>query len=324
MYLSSRTRDCKSKVKRHRHILLALTGSAADLDAIAWSRHIAEAAGSQHLDALLVDPDPADWVPEYPEESAREDDRAKQVRETAEDLASRFSGLPGLTLRTITGVGSPLPTILHELLDRACDLVVIGVDGESDRRLAEKLARKSPASVLSVPTDAPDQCRSILVPSDFSAPASLALEIACAFGTALHAEQVRCLHTYRIPTRATSATLDPDRLRRAYAASATDHLTAFLARGPVVTPPVEAAIREAALPSTAILEEARAQHSDLVVMATRGRSSISRALLGSNTADVVRHAPVPVLAVKAKGEGLSLLRTLLGTNDEEAPATAPA
>ena len=41
---------------------------------------------------------------------------------------------------------------------------------------------------------------------------------------------------------------------------------------------------------------------DLVAMSTHGRSGLSRLLLGSVAEHVVRHAPVPVLLLRARGE----------------------
>ena len=81
-------------------------------------------------------------------------------------------------------------------------------------------------------------------------------------------------------------------------------------------------VREAGLPSRAVLDELAAGDYDLVVMGTRGGSSIVKALLGSNTAEVLRRSPVPVLAVKVKGEGLPILRAIL--EEIQKPAPNPA
>ncbi|HEY1547535.1 MAG TPA: universal stress protein [Kofleriaceae bacterium] len=51
-------------------------------------------------------------------------------------------------------------------------------------------------------------------------------------------------------------------------------------------------------PRDAINEAAKELGADLIVMATHGRSGISRVLLGSVTESVVRTAPCPVLTVK--------------------------
>ena len=52
-------------------------------------------------------------------------------------------------------------------------------------------------------------------------------------------------------------------------------------------------------PGPAILEAAASEHADLVVLGTRGRSRVERALLGSVSDHVIRHAPCPVLIVGA-------------------------
>jgi nucleotide-binding universal stress UspA family protein len=52
-------------------------------------------------------------------------------------------------------------------------------------------------------------------------------------------------------------------------------------------------------PATAIVNYATQNQIDLVVMPTHGRSGISRLLLGSVTEEVLRHAPCPVLAIRA-------------------------
>jgi len=49
--------------------------------------------------------------------------------------------------------------------------------------------------------------------------------------------------------------------------------------------------------ASAIVDTARHVHAELVVMGTRGRGAIGRALLGSTAADVLRHASVPVMVV---------------------------
>ena len=49
---------------------------------------------------------------------------------------------------------------------------------------------------------------------------------------------------------------------------------------------------------------------DLVIMGARGRSSGASIFLGSVTEELVRKAEVPILAVKKKGAGLSILESL--------------
>jgi len=54
-------------------------------------------------------------------------------------------------------------------------------------------------------------------------------------------------------------------------------------------------------PASAIVEEARAWKADLVVLGNRGHGPIASMVLGSVSAEVVDHAPCPVLVVRQDG-----------------------
>ena len=53
-----------------------------------------------------------------------------------------------------------------------------------------------------------------------------------------------------------------------------------------------------AQPAEAILETAKAQGCDLIVMASHGRRGLGRLLLGSQTSEVLTYSSVPVLVVR--------------------------
>ena len=55
---------------------------------------------------------------------------------------------------------------------------------------------------------------------------------------------------------------------------------------------------EAMHPYEAILDHAKTQACDLIVMASHGRRGLSALLLGSETQKVLTHSPIPVLVVK--------------------------
>ena len=55
---------------------------------------------------------------------------------------------------------------------------------------------------------------------------------------------------------------------------------------------------EALHPWEAILDHAKTQSCDLIVMASHGRRGLSALLLGSETQKVLTHSPVPVLVIK--------------------------
>jgi nucleotide-binding universal stress UspA family protein len=55
---------------------------------------------------------------------------------------------------------------------------------------------------------------------------------------------------------------------------------------------------EAVHPWEAIVDHAKVQGCDLIVMASHGRRGVSALLLGSETQKVLTHCAVPVLVVK--------------------------
>lgn len=52
------------------------------------------------------------------------------------------------------------------------------------------------------------------------------------------------------------------------------------------------------LVSDAVIETARKQGADLIVMASHGRKGVSRLLLGSETQQVLTHSQIPVLVLR--------------------------
>ena len=55
-------------------------------------------------------------------------------------------------------------------------------------------------------------------------------------------------------------------------------------------------------PSLKIVETAEAEHVDLIVMATHGRTGLSHLMVGSVAERVVRTAPCPVLTIRPAAE----------------------
>jgi universal stress protein A len=58
-------------------------------------------------------------------------------------------------------------------------------------------------------------------------------------------------------------------------------------------------VREGNAPAV-IADIARQERADLIVLGTHGRSGLQRLFMGSTAEKVVRHAPCPVLTVKAR------------------------
>ncbi len=142
------------------------------------------------------------------------------------------------------------------------------------------------------------EIRTILVPIDFSSHADAVLEWAAHLARE-HGSKLVLLHAYHLPVdfqQLEGAYLPPDFWAQVKADSAANlERSAATLREQGLS--VETVVREG-YPATAIEEEARARHADLVVIGTRGHSGLKHLLLGSIAERVVQKAPCPVLAVK--------------------------
>jgi len=132
----------------------------------------------------------------------------------------------------------------------------------------------------------------ILVPQNFTAPAkqalTQALDLADRVGATVHQVAVDVMYenTYASVVSAFSDIDVEEQLREGLDGR----------KG------VEAVIREISV-DAGILAYAEQQDIDLIVVGTHGRRGVRRWLLGSVAADVVRHAPCPVLTVHAPEAG---------------------
>ena len=142
----------------------------------------------------------------------------------------------------------------------------------------------------------------ILVPLDEAVNAESMVEAIGALARSTGAT-VRLLHVAPVP----DAVLDDDGHVLAYADQETERLEAdamdYLHATSVGLEgiPVECAVRFGD-PVGQIVEDAQTWNADLIAMATRGRSVIGRALLGSVAEHVFRRAPMAVTLYRAVRE----------------------
>jgi universal stress protein A len=147
------------------------------------------------------------------------------------------------------------------------------------------------------------EIRHILSPTDFSEHAeqavTAAFELAQRFGTKLS-----LLHVIEVPVYAIEVALPLENLEReARRGLALLHPEAEAAHVDV------ARLVELGVPYQRILETARAEQVDLIVMATHGRTGLGHLFVGSVAERVVRLASCPVLTIRPRGEHPAGLRT---------------
>lgn len=80
--------------------------------------------------------------------------------------------------------------------------------------------------------------------------------------------------------------------------AAEDILNAAAAAAARIGVPVELVHAGDTIPAEAIVETAKQRDCSLICMSSHGRRGLGRLLLGSQTAEVLAHSPVPVLVVR--------------------------
>lgn len=201
--------------------------------------------------------------------------------------------------------------ILDYAEENDMDLVVMGTHGRGEMEhffmgsVAESVIRDATCGVITVrqsdaPKHASDMTR-ILVPVDFTWHSEQALGFAMDFAALVGARvDLLYVHERRVLGSLVSAVgsskgPDPEKVKTL------KHQLELMAKKVNNQIPIEVTITQGR-PSTKVLEHARKEHSDLIVMGTQGLTGITRMIIGSVTATVLRQSPCPVLSIKPDAE----------------------
>ncbi len=146
----------------------------------------------------------------------------------------------------------------------------------------------------------------ILCPVDFSKPSARALEYALALAERLGA-QVDVIHVYEFPNFAVEdGAVDlPPYMQENLAMRLRERLEQFVKETAAEAPKTTVHLAEG-VPYLQIVEVAKQQQADLIVIGTHGRTGLSHMMLGSVAERVVRTSEVPVLTVHEKGSRLEI------------------
>jgi nucleotide-binding universal stress UspA family protein len=278
--------------------------------AVYWAgKHGAE-LHALHATVLLQD-DPS-HLPNREEINQQLKDLAKhQMSSTIQALQTSDLKIKQAQVRGI----STAPAILGYAKENDIDLIVMGTHGRRGLghlflgSVAEEVVRLASCPVLTIrerETPAPvEVMKHILVPVDFSGPGQQALVYAkqiAAFYNArlqlLHVVEEFIPPTFYMASGSSIFAFKPELKARAE-----QEMKKLLkeAKGPEVAADFHVIEGHAAIE---IVNFAESRQTDLIVIATHGRTGIAHTLLGSITEKVVRRAPCPVFTVRVFGKSL--------------------
>jgi len=255
---------------------------------------------------------PEELITEYPDLFKPVDEYARQEMEAL--VNKYFDGHPETQIDYEVVEGSPLIEFLRRAKEKEIDLIVMRKRKipSASGTLFEKLARKAPCSVLFVPEGTKTWFTNILVPVDFSENSVDAMEEAVALASvSVGIEEITCLHVYSVPMGYYKTGKSYEQFAGIMKGHAEKNYSEFIKKidlkGLTAVPLFQLEKKASKGIEDVINERERC----LVVIGARGRRAAAGALLGSVAEHLIHTTTLPLLAVKKKGTGMSILDALL-------------
>jgi nucleotide-binding universal stress UspA family protein len=290
-------------------VVLAATDFSATADAaLDWAVELARQQGArvELVHAVTVPSSMPGFAPTTGLDFEADLRRGAEARlaETASRVREK-----GIEVAVFLALGTPSQVIVERAEKVTAKAVVIGTRGLTGLRhlllgsTTQRVVHGARCPVLTVhPGDLGKHraIRTILVPTDFSRDADLAIRTAHELLAPLERDaRLILLHAFNLPIEYTAYGPIPISItylqdtgleaeRRLYEAA-----QALQREGLTI----ETISREGD-PAHVIAEEAEKRGADLIAMGTRGQSGLRHLLLGSTAERVVEHAPCPVMTIR--------------------------
>lgn len=288
-------------------ILLATDGSresaAAEDHACALAR-----SWDASLTVMSVLEFPPGMNPDYAVNRLYLDGLMKDVTTKLTDLKVRAVAL-GIPVQSYVATGIPSEEVLTIARAEGAELIVVGTRGKAglDHVLlgstAERIIRMAPCPVLTVPTDkqhADGSARTIprrmFLALDFSDCSLDALEYGALVARRSKAS-MKLFHVLEPVSYGLDFTLPHVAQHESVKTAVTKRLSDLVSALASVGLASDFLI-SGGLPADSILDAARAQSVDMIVMGTHGRRGLSHVLFGSVAESVLRRSSCPVLTVR--------------------------
>ena len=299
-------------MKRYERILVCIDELNRAAPMLAYAQAIVRLAESKKVFMLHpceAMPEPAGDGGQVPAEITQEalaELGKKYFKDHADDVCE------GVILQ-----GEPLLEVIRFAAEKEIDLVIIQrgfgrpVAGEP-LQLARRITRKASCSVLVLPEQYTPVVSTIVVPVRDSACSARALDTAIKVAEVTGAKVIP-LNVFRVHAgySRVGATLEEHEqmLKEAAFEECKTLLGRVDTRGVDVTCLCEPDLHDTPVPI--ILDAIDKQKADLIVIGARGRTGAAGVLLGKVTEELISSSPAPVMAIKKKGECLSIIEALI-------------
>lgn len=289
-------------------ILFATDGSQGSAWAEAYACALAQSWGAS-LTVMSVLEFPPGMNPDYAVNRLYLNELMQETTTRLVDVTARAGGL-GLSAQSRIATGIPSEEVLAVARAEDVDLVVVGTRGKTGLEhillgsTAERIIRMAPCPVLTVPAAirrAEEHLKvtvtRMLVPVDFSDSSLDALE----YGALIAQRSKTSLKLFHV-LEPVSYGLDftlPQMAQRESSKTAIRKRLSDLVSTLTSLGLASEFLMSGGLPADSILDAARSQSVDVIVMGTHGRRGLSHALFGSVAESVLRRSSCPVLTVRS-------------------------
>ena len=289
-------------------VLAATDFSETAAAAVDWAVELGRQQGArvELVHAITVPPSMPGYVP-----TAGLDFEADLRRAAEARLAETAAGLreKGVEVATSLAPGTPSQVIVQRAEKVSAKAIVIGTRGLTGLRhlllgsTTQRVVHAARCPVLTVhPGDLGKHraIRTILVPTDFSRDADLAIHTAHELLAPLERDaRLILLHAFNLPIEYTAYGPIPTSITYLQDTGLEAERRLYETAQPLQREglAIETLAREGD-PAHVIADEAEKRGADLIAMGTRGQSGLRHLLIGSTAERVVEYAPCPVMTIR--------------------------
>lgn len=301
---------------RFREILIALDLSETDTNLIQYSLSLANAVEAEEVIFMHVAKD-TDLTEEVSNENGKQITLKEKYEHKINRIIDSFLDLAP-NVKTVTEVltGDPLTVMLKASKEQKVDLIVVGRKsvGEGSGKVSRSLTRRALCSVLSVPFNARPILKSIILPIDYSEFSQMAIERAIAFAKTRPEVEITCLNIYTLPQGYLSSGKTEEEFAEIMKQNSEKRYNHFMKQfdleGVNIKPQFQLDTRN--FFAKIIFNIALVNDASLIIIGSRGRTTMAAAFLGSTTEKLLKqNISIPTLILKKRRYNLGFFEALL-------------
>jgi nucleotide-binding universal stress UspA family protein len=208
--------------------------------------------------------------------------------------------------------GGTLDKILRWSKVKDVDLIIMGRkhDLEGSGTLAKRIALRSSCSVMFLPEYMKALTfKKLFLPIDFSSYSKLALDYAKEISE--ETENVRCYHLYEVPQGYTKTGKPYEEFAEIMRNNAENNYQQFIQKNNLPQYPFKLGLKSKGNRAEYLLDAAKNDGADLIIIGSRGRTDSAALLMGSVAEKLIDiNNEIPMLVLKKKGENMQFLDAL--------------